>query len=500
MAASKTTAVHISLIFFVMTTLLLALAFYMNMKEFAAVKLTAEAATKKASEAEGRQRALDDQIVLLKRKLGYPDFEQIGAENDTSNTTVLGKLNQDLSLYGAAQVQPSPANANVAATLQSLRSALNAATAAVDERNAELVNVQAEMTNERQNNQRRLAEVQNSQKSSETQLQELVAQKTEVVSEKDREIAKWQDEFRRSERDKESLQDEIAALRKQKDVESREYETSISYLRSKLNDLEDLSFDKPDGVIRRVDNTTRNVWINLGSADGLRPQVSFSVYTKGHNGVGRGNADIKAKIEVTRVLDPHLSQARILSEDGSRPIQENDPIYSPVWSKGMKEYFSFVGVLDMNGDDKSDRELLHNVLATAGGAVELEVDDAGNRVPENGQLTVRSKFLVVGRIEDPTDFPGTDTEKQEQIRKVAQENNELAKEAMRKGIKVISFRDFLNYIGYEQQQRLFNVDSKGYPLNAGRVPTGVDEYNEAGRIQIPGKSSRFNATGTPGQR
>jgi len=495
-ASSKPTAVHFSLIFFVMATLILALAYYLNFKEYTAEKAKVSAATETAQAANEKLKTALDEMDRVKRKLGYPDFEVIGVENDTSPNTVLGKLGQDLTLHGATQVQPSAANANVAATLQSLRSALNTANAAVDERKLELVNVQTELEQERQSHMQRLTQATDSQKSSETQLAEQVAAKTEVVSEKDREIAKWRDQFRIEQREKESLKDELEALRKQRDVETREFESVVGFLREKLNNLEDLSFDKPDGVIRRVDNTTRTVWINLGSEDGLRPQVSFSVYTKGHQGVGRGNADIKAKIEVTKIRDAHLSEARILTEDLARPIQENDPIYSPVWSKGLKEYFSFVGVLDLDGDGKSDREKLRNILENAGSGIELEVDDSGNRTPEDSQLTVKSKFLVVGHLEDPGDFPGNDTAKQEEIKKVQQQYTDLTKDALRKGIKTVTLRDFLNYIGYEQAQRVYNsnAETKSYPLKSGLQKTGVEDFDAANRLQIPKPSSRFESS------
>ncbi|HWL11071.1 MAG TPA: hypothetical protein VNQ76_21865 [Planctomicrobium sp.] len=487
MASSKPTALHLWFVFFVMSTLILALVCYLNMKELATAQAAAATANETSRREAGEKRVALDEIHLLKRKLGYADFETVGAENDTSPNTAVGKLNQDLALYGATQVQPSPANPNVAATLQSLRSALNAALAAVDERKAELVKVQQELAQEQQAHMSRLSEVTNSQKSSEQQLQELVAMRTELVAEKDREIGRRSEQLELERREKESLRDEIDALRKQKNVETGEYEGTITFLRGKLNKLEDLSFDKADGVIRRVDNTTRTVWINLGSQDGLKPQVSFSVYTKGHQGVGRGNADIKAKVEVTRIRGPHLSEAVILNEDLARPIQENDPIYSPIWSKGLKEHFSFVGLVDMTGDGKSDRDLLRAVLDTAGSGIELEVDDAGNRVPEEAQLTVKSKFLVVGELEDPTNFPGSNLQKQEEIRKTHQLHKELAAEALRKGIKVISFRDFLNYIGYENQQRLYNPESRTNTLQAGQEKTATESFDGDNRLQLPNK-------------
>lgn len=496
MASSKPTAVHFSLIVFVMTTLILALVCYLNYKKQTEILSQLDAANDKANRAENDRRVAEDDITLLKRKLGYPDFPTIGGEEETNPNTVIGALKRDLAAFGREQVQPSPANPTVAATLQSLRSALNTSESHIRERQTELANVQTEMTQEQQAHMRRIAEIQESQSGSEKQLQDLVAQRNELVAEKDRDIGKWREEFRREQREKETLRDELDALRKKRDEESRDYERVIGYMRERLDKLEDLSFDKADGAIVRVDNTTRAVWINLGSDDGLRSQVTFSVYTKGHQGVGRGNADIKAKIEVTKIRGPHLAEARILSEDIARPIQADDPIYSPAWSKGQKEYFSFVGVVDMNGDEKSDRELLRSTLSNSGAAIELEVDDAGNRVPENGQLSVKSKFLVIGRLEDPTDYPGTDTQKQEEILKVIKEYEELTKEATRKGIKIVNFRDFLNYMGYEQQLRLLDRDSKGYPLKSGLTPTAtVEKPDAANRLPIPKNSSRFDSSG-----
>jgi|GEM_PF-721398 len=496
-SSSKLTAVHISLVLFVLVSVILALSLYLNLKDFAAAKLATDAANEKAARANADLRTALDEMTLIKQKLGYADFETTGAANDTSTNTVMGVLNRDLALYGREQVQPSPANANVAATLQSLRSALNAALAEVKERQQDLQNVQTELAQEQAAHAKRTNEIKESQGKSEEQLQELIAQKNELVTEKDREIAKWRDEFRQEQRERESVLDELNALRKQKEAEIREFEKSVTTLREQLNNLEDLSFDRPDGFIVRVDNTVRSVWINVGSDDGLKTQTTFSVYTKGNNGYGRGNADIKAKIKVTKIRGPRLSEAIILTEDLARPIQAGDPIYSPAWSRGLKEYFSFVGVVDMNGDEKSDRELLHSVLENSGAGIEVEIDDAGNRIPEGAQLSVKSKFLVIGRLEDPGDYPGADAQKQEEIRKVSEEYQTLTADAIRKGIKVINFRDFLNYIGYEQEQRHFNPDTdKQSVLKSGTMPTATEDFDAANRLDIPRPSARFKADGT----
>lgn len=490
-ATSKPTAVHFALAFAVMTTLILALVCYTTAKENQTLRAAADAARTAADASERKDRQSFEDITLLKKLLGYVDFDQIGTEANATPTTVVGALKRDMGLYGKEQVQPNAANPTVAATFQSLRAALNTALQNVQERQTLLDAVRAELAQEVASHNNRVKELATSQTNSEDQLKTLQAGKGEEMAQKDAEIAKWRDEFRAQQREKESIRDELEAVRKAKENEIHDLENIVAFLRERLNNLEDLSFDKADGEIVRVDNTTRAVWINLGSDDGIRPQVTFAVYTKGHEGFGRGNADIKAKIEVTKIRGPHLAEARILKDDISRPIQAKDPIYTPAWSKNNKEYFSFVGIVDMDGDGKSDRELLHNTLANANSGIEIEINDAGDRIPENGLLTVKSKFLIIGRLEDPTEFPGTDEAKQEQIKKVQDEYSVLTKEALRKGIKVITFNDFLNYIGYEQQQRFFDPSSNmPFNLKEGTRSTATDT-TQMGRSGRGTTSQRF---------
>ena len=72
------------------------------------------------------------------------------------------------------------------------------------------------------------------------------------------------------------------------------------------------------GRVIHVENRTRTAWINLGHLDNLHAHATFSVYSNDHRGIGTGVEDIKAKIEVTRVLGPHIAEVRII-EGGSRP-------------------------------------------------------------------------------------------------------------------------------------------------------------------------------------
>lgn len=490
MAGSKPTAVHFSLVFFMMTTLILALVTYLTAKEYQKSAADAKQAKDLASQKQTDFENSYDDIQALKQLLGYEGFEDVGAAGNNENS-VVGAARKDLNTYGREQVQPNANTPSVKETIQSLRAALETIeeqaktyNTGMQEAGARALAEQNAMRNERN-------QITQSQEQSEQQVQKMVTDQTEKIAEKDREIAKTRQELAAERVAKEQLNDELERLRRTLSEQIALLEKSNQFLRIQLNALEDQSFDKPDGKIVRVDNTTHKVWINLGTADKLRQQVTFSVYTQNHRGVGRGSEDIKAKIEVSKLSDSHLAECRIVQEDFDRPIQEGDPIYSPLFSPGATEYFSFVGILDLDEDGKSDRDIVRDIISNAGAAVELEIDDQGNRTPEGRKLSVKSKFLVIGDIPDPTEFAGFD-ERQQEIQKIIDEHGALLKESLQQGIKVVTFRDFLNYIGYENKQRLFVAgENRKYNLKSGARSTGTDEVLGANRLSTGQTSERF---------
>ncbi len=488
MAASKPTAVHFSLVFFVMTTLILALVCYLTGKQYAD-----EFAKRKEKEdaASALQTALNNEVsnvAALKDRMGYQDQEVVGDQN-----SVNASLIKDLTNYGREQTQPSPANPTVAGTLAAMRQALNDANAQIAGLQTDLKDAESRLTQETTMHGNRADELKTSADTSEADLQKNLTQKAEELAGKDTEIDKWRDQYRNELVEKERMSDELDRVRKDLTGKIADLENVVDFMRDRVNKLENVSFEKSDGEIVSVNNTTRTVWINLGTQHNLRNQVSFSVYLKDHRGVARGVEDIKAKIEVTKIMGPRLAEARILNEDISRPIQAGDPVYSPLWTAGVKENFSFVGIIDLDGDGVSDRELLHDLIANAGAQIELEVDDKGIRIPENAMLSIDSKFLVVGNIQDPTEFSGFDT-KQLEVKKVNEENKALEDEARRKGVKIVRLADFLSYIGYQPANRLYiSGETRKNTLKSGSRSTATDEVLGANRQSSGQTSSRFKS-------
>ncbi|HUE13422.1 MAG TPA: hypothetical protein VMR25_04600, partial [Planctomycetaceae bacterium] len=129
-----------------------------------------------------------------------------------------------------------------------------------------------------------------------------------------------------------------------------------------------------------------------------------------------------------------------------------DPIYTPLWRAGMKEKFAFVGLIDLDNDGVSDRDVLHEIVAASDGEIVDEVDDQGARHPTAGNITVATKFLVIGKIPDYSQSKPTEVEVH---KKIADLKSKMVQEAQENGVRVVSMEDFLNYIGYDPGRRIW---------------------------------------------
>jgi hypothetical protein len=89
----------------------------------------------------------------------------------------------------------------------------------------------------------------------------------------------------------------------------------------------------PDGEIRRVNYRLKTAWINLGSADAVRQPLSFDVYPSG--AVRIAAAAKKGQVEVSKVLEAHLAETRIVADKRGDPLVPGDKIHSPGWNRGQ---------------------------------------------------------------------------------------------------------------------------------------------------------------------
>jgi len=239
------------------------------------------------------------------------------------------------------------------------------------------------------------------------------------LDEKGRQLAEWEIRHMEAQR---NLQRQIAL-----------WKSRYAGLREQWETVQLDKFESPHGKLAAVRGREGIVIVDLGDADHLRRGLVFNVYDRDTTNVM--TAPIKGEIEIARTLSEHEAEARILDEDLKDPLLPGDKIFTPIWQPGRKRHFALAGLLDVNGDGKSDSAKVRNLIIDAGGKIDATVDENGRRT---GKITVETRYIIVGRRPPAVASLGGDPQ--------AMEN--LLAEAKEFGVDQISVARFCNLVGY----------------------------------------------------
>jgi hypothetical protein len=213
-------------------------------------------------------------------------------------------------------------------------------------------------------------------------------------------------------------------------------------------------FEIPDGKVTSVNEASGIVWINIGSQDRLKPLTNFGVYSATQLGVMRSPKDIKAKIEVIKILDGQFAQCRIIEDSINDPILIGDQIYSPLWQRGIQVHFALIGFFDIDGDGKSDRDKVKNIIRSAGGIIDAELSIENTADPEKanlirtGNVTVDTQYLVRGSLDAIINIDRTTF-------------NRFEEKAKDYNVESITVNSLLNYAGYKNTRDAVGL-SRGF--------------------------------------
>jgi len=487
-ASNKPTAVHYSLIVFVIISIVLGVTTYMYQSEYSKARKDEEKAKADLQTANTSLRTQDDAIVALKKLLGKQQEQVVDPSNPDNANTVTGDLKRDLTEQGQTDAETT-----VAGTITKMRQTIDTLKATLDSETKSKLATEQQLLALETRYRNMADEHQRARATAETELRKTVNERDEKINAKDQEIANLRGQYNQAQVELEQEKEARAKERKQLQDENLRLTLINDKLREELDEIKKESFEVGDGYIARVENAAKLVWINLGDADFLKPRMTFSVYSKDTPGVGRTPADVKGKVEVTRVLDAHLSEAKMIEEDPFRPMAPGDIVYTPLWSPGRAEKFAVVGTLDLDGDGQSDRELFHQEMAVRGAEISDEVDDDGERTGSG--INETTKFLILGSIPDIANIANDDDRAKAQ--KISGHLKDMRQEARLHGIRIVPLSDFLNYIGYKPKRRLYRpgVDTK-YNLKAGAASTAVNQplgdISSSG--QVSGSFSRTKTT------
>jgi hypothetical protein len=229
-------------------------------------------------------------------------------------------------------------------------------------------------------------------------------------------------------------------------------------------------WDDPVGQVTRVDVKAKEVTINLGSAKGVRPDMTFNVFGPSKYAAQRAEKQLKGTIEVQRVLGPNTSIAKITAMfDPEFPMHEGDLLFNVFWGThvAITGYVNVTGVAsDSPGEQMRQLADFMYLLERQGVIIDAYLDLTDGQV--KGAITSSTRFLIRG---DDLRLDAKDVEdKSPRAERAVAVNNATAlmrKEAVEKGLFVISAKNFAAVIGYRPPAAL----TQGQPGFRPQLPT-----------------------------
>ena len=510
MASTKTIGFkEIGFIFTAMLMLIFAVFTYVLYDEGKEIRRALVTKTAEANDEKKLQRDYSDQINQLKSKVGYPNVASVGSTADTGRETVVGSMIDDIKTLGGPALQRD----SYKETLRAMRDEVD--NLQLENRNLKVSNellsvkILAAMTKHyvdiaTNHDASRKAEFDRAEAEKKTKETQIKIRADQIDTLRD-ERTVLQNELKQTE-------DAHEELKKDSESQIGRLEDINDFLTDAVRKRERVTYDRPDGLVRWVDNDSGLIWINIGRDDKLTTRTQFSIYKQTHRGVGRPSApantaddeeasdaaderfspgfeDIKGSIEVTRVIGAHLAEARILKYDIYDPIQPDDLIYTPLWAPGRPAAFAFVGLIDFDNDGASNRSEMHEMISGIGGQIIHEVLDDGRRVyytefpskshvhntEDDSTINLQMKYLVIGEIPDLSQA-ASDLETQ-QFREIIGHHKKMVSEARETAVRRINLSDFLAHIGYVPHRRLFvpGLTDRPFTLKSGAASGAVGQ-------------------------
>lgn len=465
MAARQDQGLVFTLITFVILFIIAFVAAYVGWKSYSDAQTQLASLQEQKRQSDQAAATQTDAAIQMKAMLGV-------GENDSAED-VKKTYDDDIKRYGGTLEESQRSYRKI---IESLAKENEAVSIREAEAKKSLKEMKDEMLALKSQNEKQVAQYEAQAKSAE---QDAAAERSQHKKDRDS-----------LEATKKELQDNLAQ-------QEQRYEQQLAELNAQLKDLTDKltksevakenllaevsksaeSFEVPDGRISWI-NQDGTVWINLGAADSLRKQITFTVFDA--DAQDPAKSESKGSIEVTRILGDHMAEAKISHDRPDNPILTGDQIYSQVWHRGKQLRFALMGIIDLNGDGLNDMKLARDLIELNGGVVDAYVADDGS---VQGEISVNTRYLVRGN--EPT--AGNEGKLQEAWR--------IMSEAARvNGVELITLDKFLNQIGYAPNDRVVQLGSKA---RSSDFPAKPASGPEAGKSASPPFRPRTPAGSAP---
>jgi len=204
-----------------------------------------------------------------------------------------------------------------------------------------------------------------------------------------------------------------------------------------------------DWKVVNIDAKGTAPYINLGSADGLEPQVTFSVHAAGPN--VKLTEVPKATLEVVRIVGPHLAQTRVTSikDPKANPILRNDRLFNPTWDPTRRKQVAIAGIADLGGDGSDSTEDLRRLLARQRTDVSAYIDTKDEKEPKvvGPGITSKTEYLILGDNMEGSMHPRS--RDKEYANRFDKKIKEMKDKAAENGVQLITLRKYLDMMGYK---------------------------------------------------
>lgn len=297
----------------------------------------------------------------------------------------------------------------------------------------------------------------------------------------------------------EQLNKDNENLRKKADADLLAWEKERKKLMATIGDLETTkaklidknappdwtTYDQPKGKIVELDPRGEIAYINLGSADMIRPQqnLTFSVFSQGRG--DRPSREYKGSLEVLEVLGAHFSKAKLIEivDPNRNPIMVGDVLINPTWSPFVREHIAIAGLIDLTRDHRHNIDEFMRNLERQGIVVDAYQDLSDNSIKGPG-MTLKTAYLVVGDTIEPGQeemLKGDRTKVNEKM-DVNVTMTAMREEAKKLGVTVIPLRRFVQLVGYKMPKgagvsRSLDYQTKPKPTKAA-APAPKEEKKE----------------------
>lgn len=261
----------------------------------------------------------------------------------------------------------------------------------------------------------------------------------------------------------EELTEKIAKLEKKtrdKDLEITALADQLVLTKTKGNDIG--KNIRPDYKIISIDRTGSLPYINVGFADRVNPQDTFSIHGIGPD--GRPLPEIKGSLEVINIVGEHMSQCKILTvkDTNKDPILKGDVIFNPTWNPNSRKRIAIMGIVDLTGDGKDQIYELIAQLERQGVMVDAYLDPATLEIRNTPGISPKTDLLIIGDGIDSVKAPrGIINEKMTQLTKSINDMRQAAKE---NGVSSVDLRKYLEMSGYRVPKNYYEMGPNPNPV------------------------------------